>query len=104
MLGRLSLLVTVRPYITFIVLLIITVVLAAGGTLRAPSTEGASVAFLPPGHAIADATREISTGGASHAALWLLPAQSRTHCRVSRQRRNCWGERLLAGQRLSWSQ
>ena len=51
--------VTVRPWITIIVLVVVTVVLAAGGTLRAPPTEGASVAFLPPGHAIADATREI---------------------------------------------
>ena len=58
-LDRLSWLVTVRPWITITVLLVVTVVLAAGGTLRAPPTEGASVAFLPPGHAIADATREI---------------------------------------------
>ena len=46
-----------RPYITLVVL--VTVVLAAGTTLRAPPTEGADVAFLPPGHAIADATQEI---------------------------------------------
>ena len=58
-LDRLSLLVTVRPYITIIVLLLITVVLAAGATFRAPPTEGADVAFLPPGHAIANATKEI---------------------------------------------
>ncbi len=58
-LERLSWLVTVRPWITIIVLLIVTVVLAAGANLRAPPTEGASVAFLPPGHAIANATREI---------------------------------------------
>ena len=58
-LDRLSWLVTVRPYITLIILLIVTVVLAAGTTLRAPPTEGADVAFLPPGHAIANATREI---------------------------------------------
>ena len=56
---RLSWLVTVRPWITIIVLVVVTFVLAAGGTFRAPPTEGASVAFLPPGHAIADATREI---------------------------------------------
>ena len=37
----------------------ITVVLAAGAMRRAPPTEGADVAFLPPGHAIANATREI---------------------------------------------
>ena len=58
-LNRLSWLVTVRPYVTLIVLLIITVVMAAGATLRAPPTENASVAFLPPGHAIANASREI---------------------------------------------
>ena len=58
-LERLSWLVTVRPWVTIVVLLIVTVVLAAGANLRAPPTEGASVAFLPPGHAIANATREI---------------------------------------------
>ena len=58
-LDRLSWLVTVRPYITIIVLLLITVVLAAGATFRAPPTEGADVAFLPPGHAIVNATKEI---------------------------------------------
>ena len=58
-LDRLSWLVTARPYITIIVLLLITVVLAAGATFRAPPTEGADVAFLPPGHAIANATKEI---------------------------------------------
>ena len=58
-LDRLSWLVTVRPYITLIILLIVTVVMAAGTTLRAPPTEGADVAFLPPGHSIANATREI---------------------------------------------
>ncbi len=58
-LDRLSLVVTVCPWITIIVLLIVTVVLGYGATLRAPPTEGASVAFLPPGHAIANATHEI---------------------------------------------
>ena len=58
-LDRLSLVVTVRPWITVIVLIIVTVVLSFGSTLRAPPTEGASVAFLPPGHAIANATRDI---------------------------------------------
>ena len=58
-LGWLSWLITVRPYITLIVLLIITVLLAGGATRRAPPTEGADVAFLPPGHPIANATREI---------------------------------------------
>ena len=58
-LDRLSWLVTVRPYITIIVLLILTVGLGAGATFRAPPTEGADVAFLPPGHAIVNATKEI---------------------------------------------
>ncbi len=59
-LDRLSWLVTVRPYITLGVLVIVTVVLGAGAQLRAPPTEGASLAFLPPGHPIANATSEIS--------------------------------------------
>ena len=58
-LGTLSWLVTVRPWVTVAVLVVVTVVLGFGSTLRAPPTEGASVAFLPPGHAIADATRDI---------------------------------------------
>ena len=60
-LERLSWLVTVRPYITIIVLLLITVAMGAGSTFRAPPTEDhvADVAFLPPGHAIATATQEI---------------------------------------------
>ena len=58
-LDKLSRLVTARPYITLLVLLLITVLLAAGATRRAPPTEGADVAFLPPGHAIANATYEI---------------------------------------------
>ena len=58
-LDRLSWLVTVRPYITIIVLLLITVLLGAGATFRAPPTEGADVAFLPPGHAVANATKEV---------------------------------------------
>ena len=58
-LDRLSRLVTVRPYITISVLLLITVALGAGATFRAPPTEGADVAFLPPGHAVADAVREV---------------------------------------------
>ena len=58
-LDRLSRLVTVRPWITIAVLLIATVVLAMGATMRVPPTEGADVAFLPPGHPIATATHEI---------------------------------------------
>ncbi len=48
-LPRLSWLVTVRPYLTLAVLVIITVVLAAGAGRRAPVVEGAALAFLPPG-------------------------------------------------------
>ena len=59
-LDRLSGLVTARPYVTIAVLVIVTVVLAAGAALRLPPTEGADVAFLPPGHPVADATREVS--------------------------------------------
>ena len=59
-LDRLSWLVTVRPYVTLVVLLVVTVVLAAGATLRDEPTEGADVAFLPPGHPVANATREVS--------------------------------------------
>ena len=58
-LAWLSRLVTARPYVTIAVLLAITIVLGAGATRRAPPTEGADVAFLPPGHAVADAVRDI---------------------------------------------
>ena len=58
-LEMMSRLVTARPWVTIVVLLIITVVLAAGANLRAPPTEGASVAFLPPDHAIVGATRDL---------------------------------------------
>ncbi len=58
-LGRLSWLVTVRPYVTIAVLLAVTVVLAAGTGRRAEVIEGAALAFLPPGNAVAEATRQI---------------------------------------------
>lgn len=58
-LEKLSWLVTIRPYITVFVLLAITVLLAAGTTMRVPPTEGADVAFLPPGHPVANAVGEI---------------------------------------------
>ena len=61
-LDRLSRLVTARPYITLLILLIVTVVMAAGGSLRIPPTEGADVAFLPPGHPIAIDRRRESRG------------------------------------------
>jgi len=59
-LDRFSRLVTARPYITLLVLLLITVGLAAGATRRAPPVEGASLAFLPPGSAIATAVDELN--------------------------------------------
>ena len=59
MLRRLSWLVTVRPYLTIAVLFLITVVLAAGAGRRAPIVEGAALAFLPPGNAVAEAITEI---------------------------------------------
>ncbi len=58
-LGRFSRFITVRPYVTILVLLVVTVVLAAGATRRVPPIEGASVAFLPPGSAIATAVSEL---------------------------------------------
>ena len=47
-LDRFSWLVTARPYITILVLLVISVGLGAGASLRAEPTEGASLEFLPP--------------------------------------------------------
>ena len=58
MLGWLSSLVTVRPYITLVVLGIITVVLAAGAARRAPPPE--TEATLPQGSAVAAALAEIN--------------------------------------------
>ena len=59
-LDRFSWLVTVRPYVTIVVLVLVAFALAAGASLRLPPTEGADVAFLPPGHPVANATREVS--------------------------------------------
>ena len=56
-LGWLSWLVTVRPYITLVALVMITVVLAAGATRRASPAE--TEAFLPPGSRIANVMYEI---------------------------------------------
>ena len=56
-LPRLSRLVTARPWITLLVLLILTVVLAAGAGRRAPIDE--TDGFLPPGSAIVQALDEI---------------------------------------------
>ena len=58
-LEKMSRLITASPWITLLVLLIVTVVLAMGMDRRTPPTEGASLAFLPPGHPIATATDEI---------------------------------------------
>ena len=51
LLGRMSWLFTVRPYLTILVLIFITVALAAGATRRAPPPETA--ATLPEGNAVA---------------------------------------------------
>ena len=59
MLDRFSRLVTARPSITILVLVLLTFVLAAGAARRAPPTEGASVEFLPPGNAVGTALTEL---------------------------------------------
>ena len=56
-LGRLSWLVTVRPYLTILVIVIVTVVLAAGAGLRLPPPETAET--LPKGSPITAAMAEI---------------------------------------------
>ena len=56
-LSVLSRLVTARPYVTLAILLVVTVVLGAGGTLRAPFPEIA--ATLPKGSAVAEALEQI---------------------------------------------
>ena len=58
-LDRLSWLVTVRPYITIAILVLITVVMVIGAGRRAEVIEGAALAFLPPGNAVANALNEI---------------------------------------------
>ncbi len=59
LLDRFSRLVTARPVITILVLILLTVVLAAGSTRRAPPTEGTDVEFLPPDSAIRAALLEL---------------------------------------------
>ena len=59
LLDRFSRLVTTRPVITILVVILLTVVLAAGSTLRAPPTEGTDVAYLPPDSAIRAALLEL---------------------------------------------
>ena len=56
-LSWLSRLVTARPWVTLLVLLIITVLLGAGSTFRAPPPETADT--LPQGNAVAEAIDEI---------------------------------------------
>ena len=56
-LGWLSWLVTARPYVTLLILLLITVLLGAGAVRRAPPPETA--ATLPQGSAVAEALHEI---------------------------------------------
>ena len=58
-LDRVSGLITARPWLTITILVILTVALGAGAVFRAPPTEGADVAFLPPGHPLANSTQEI---------------------------------------------
>ncbi len=56
-LSWMSWLITVRPYITILVLIIITVLLAAGATMRAPIPDTAST--LPDDSAVAEALVEL---------------------------------------------
>ena len=58
-LDKFSWLVTARPYITILVLLVITVGFGAGASLRAEPTEGASLEFLPPGNPYTAAVEEL---------------------------------------------
>ncbi len=58
-LGNLSRLVTARPWITIALLLLVTVALAYGAGFRAPPTEGASLAFLPPDHPLVQASEDV---------------------------------------------
>ncbi len=80
-LDVLSRLVTARPYITLGVLLIVTVVLAAGSTLRAPPPEIA--ATLPKGSAVAQALDEIEelfgTSGDVRVVTLLFRGDAMTH-------------------------
>ena len=58
-LDKFSWLVTARPYITILVLLVITVGLGAGASQRAEPTEGASLEFLPPDNPYTAAVEEL---------------------------------------------
>lgn len=65
-LDRFSRLVTVRPWITIGVLILVTVVLAAGATRRAPPTEGVSLALLPASNDVRSAVIEIDESFGGH--------------------------------------
>ena len=65
-LDKFSRLVTARPWITIGVLILVTVVLAAGATRRAPPTEGASLALLPAGNDVRAAVIEINESFGGH--------------------------------------
>ncbi|MYC01680.1 MAG: MMPL family transporter [Chloroflexi bacterium] len=59
-LGKLSRLVTARPWVTIGVLLIITVILAAGADRRVPIVDGTDLALLPQDGPIVEAIGEIN--------------------------------------------
>ena len=65
-LDRFSRLVTARPWITIGVLVLVTVVLAAGAARRAPPTEGNSLALLPAGNDVRAAVIEINESFGGH--------------------------------------
>ncbi|MYB22512.1 MAG: MMPL family transporter [Chloroflexi bacterium] len=60
LLSRLSILITRRPWITIGVLLVITVVMAAGADRRSPIIDGTDVGLLPQDGPIATAIAEIN--------------------------------------------
>lgn len=61
-LGSLSRLVTARPYVTIGVLLLMTVILAAGAGQRVPIVDGTDVALLPQDGPLVEAIEEINAG------------------------------------------
>ena len=65
-LDRFSRLVTARPWITIGVLVLITIVLAAGASQRAEPTEGNSLALLPAGNDVAATVIEIEESFGDH--------------------------------------
>ena len=58
-LGWLRRMITNRPYLTLLSLLLITIVLGAGAARRVEPVEGASLAFLPPGSVIGNAAADL---------------------------------------------